>query len=60
MKPGSLRIVAFRGLRDRVVYKFAKEEVGQEDSFMDTYDNLERAGYTIYAYEMTERGWTEM
>ena len=59
MKPGSLRLVAYRGLRDRVVHKFDKDEEGQEDAFYGTYDNLERAGYVIYAYEMTDKGWTE-
>lgn len=59
MKPGALRLVAFRGLRDRVVHIFPKEEIGQEDAFYGTYDNLERAGYSIHAYEMTDKGWTE-
>ena len=40
-------------------YQFPQEEIGQEDAFYDTYDSLERAGYTIYAYEMTDKGWTE-
>ncbi|QDH92253.1 hypothetical protein SEA_DEJAVU_107 [Microbacterium Phage DejaVu] len=56
MKPGSLRIVAFRGLRERVVHKF---EPGHEDAFYDVYDALERTGYSIHAYEMTDKGWTE-
>lgn len=59
MKPGSLRIVALRGLRDRVVHKFSVEEVDYEDTFFGTYDNLEQAGYMVFAYEMTDRGWTE-
>ncbi|QDH48113.1 hypothetical protein LUPINE_105 [Microbacterium phage Lupine] len=56
MKPGSLRIVAFRGLRDRVVHSF---DPGHEGAFYDTYDALERTGYSIHAYEMTDKGWTE-
>lgn len=59
MTPGSLRLVGYRGFRDRVVHVFPKEEIGQEDAFYGTYDNLEYAGYVVHAYEMTEKGWTE-
>ena len=59
MKPGSLRIVAMRGLRERVVHKFSTGEISYEDAFYETYDALERAGWIIHAYEMTDKGWTE-
>lgn len=60
MKPGSLRLVAFRGIRDRLVYNFSVEELAFEDAFHGAWDQLEAAGYIVYVYTMTESGWTEL
>lgn len=57
MKPGSLRIVGkhpeFGG---RIVDKF---EPGQVGEFYAAADEYERGGYTLWLYEMTDKGWTE-
>lgn len=57
MKPGSLRIVAKHPVTDeRNVYKF---EAGDEERFYRQYNELFEDSFTMWLYEMTDKGWTE-
>lgn len=57
MKPGSLRIVGKHPDADkRIVEKY---EPGEEEAFYKGVEHYERAGYKLWPYEMTDKGWTE-
>lgn len=57
MRPGSLRIVAKHSITgERNVYNY---EPGQEDKFFRELDALGDQGFTLWLYEMTDKGWTE-
>lgn len=57
MKPGSLRIVGkYPDADNRIVEKY---EAGQEEAFYNGVEHYEQRGYTLWLYEMTDRGWTE-
>lgn len=58
MKPGSLRIVAMRGMNERLVDKFQPGKAS-EDEFYSRLDYLDHNGWNYWLYEMTDKGWTE-
>lgn len=57
MKPGSLRIVAKHpATGERNVYNYESEH---EEKFFRQVETLEDEGFTMWLYEMTDKGWEE-
>lgn len=59
MSPGSLRIVAIHPISfEREVFKYGPGPL-EEQSFYRRIEEMAEDGFTVWLYEMTDKGWTE-